>query len=70
MKKYGKMICRACGGEISIAGGGVSHYRKHVREGLMEERQMLLFDSTNDINFDLTDDGRRFIKERKEFEEM
>lgn len=34
---YNRMTCPYCKQEISTSGGGVHHYRKHVREGILIE---------------------------------
>lgn len=37
-RPYSYMTCWVCGKQISSSGGGVNHYRKHVREGVLVER--------------------------------
>lgn len=38
MKTFGKIKCPYCGKTISLSGfARISHYRKHVREGLLYE---------------------------------
>ena len=53
MKQYIRSKCPVCGKDVSTAGlPHISHMRKHVREGLLQEKQedISYFDSKRQLH--------------------
>ena len=62
---YSNKWCYICGKNISASGGGVHHFRKHVREGKMVEITGRYYDGTAWIKFDPTPGVELIIEPRR-----
>lgn len=64
MSKYSKKVCAYCGAVITSAGYPyVNHMRRHVREGLVEERR-------RDTNLEFIETPKGFEQKNNFFQEV